>query len=222
MPGPGEGRTETKHDLVGGAHTAAHCFPRRDTGLDPARALRRSWGLRWGGPACPWQLPGRFGRSWVPGKHRGCWAQDRAFGSVVRCSCRWDAGLARAHRWWLGQAQKRILGAPSEISCAWVPREPLGARPLQPLLAPRCWPVALAAWGNCRPLTNVGIHFGLVPFLFFFFFSSRLSFLGKQRGGRPRGETPTSLCVREHSEVENRGVTRGTTCPPQQNQPSGN
>lgn len=71
MPGGGGGRTETKHDLVGGAHTAAHCFPLGDAGLDLARALRCSWVLGGvlparGGCRQVWQEP----RAW---KAPGTW-----------------------------------------------------------------------------------------------------------------------------------------------------
>lgn len=58
MPGGG-GRTETKHDLVGGTHTVPHCcFPCGDAGLDAAQA-------RWVLGSC---LPhGRFDRNGMHG-----------------------------------------------------------------------------------------------------------------------------------------------------------
>lgn len=183
---PGGGRTETKHDLVGGAHTAAHCFPLGDAGLDPARALRRSWGL--GGPACLRGLRGRFGRSGV----QSSWKAPRLRGSGhgVREGVGWpgNAGGLDKHK------RVLILGAPSEISCAWVPREPPGVSPPRPLLAPRCGKAVASGPGSMRKLQAP--HQRQHPLWFspiFFLLSS--PFPGQQRGERPREEkTYQSAC----------------------------
>lgn len=111
------GRTETKHDLVGGAHTAAHCFPLGDTGLDPVRAPRCSWGLG---------SPPAHGSSGVQGpwKVLGPWGQGLVLGmcpTAVTAEVRAGQGMLVP---WMGTTRVLILGPSGEISCARVPRDP--------------------------------------------------------------------------------------------------
>lgn len=54
----------------------------------------------------------------------------------------------------------------------------------------------LGSAGKLQSSASTSIHFGLVPFSFLL----RFPFPGKQQGGNPEGEKPTSLRAREHSE----------------------
>lgn len=105
----GGGRPETKHDLVGAAHTAGHCFP---LGARPWLLLGSVAQLGAGdrGSCCPWWIQSSSGGSRMPGKLQG--TQE-----LPCCSPR---GMQVA---WAGTKRVRILGPAVKSGCVWVPGE---------------------------------------------------------------------------------------------------